>query len=291
MPASTVISTHGGLLGNYLFLPYWYSRKVPGMLFSTLSVNDVLIWTIVSAMTFSLSSCTTSQPESHESVHSDLRFSRIAMTSKESLVDLGSTRAHPGRSSETATKGAALGTASGVVVGAASCGPWFPICVLMYGSIGLVAGSVVGISTYQFSGVSDLDALHFGESLSHLNSKKNFQNELISLTRGQLPAEFVTSPERADAQVVTDLCQIRFEQKSSLEIHLSATAELTIVMNAGRPNQYSETRKFSTTSDHGNPDRWLATDAVDLGQVIDSVIKDLSSQMAAEIQAIRTANH
>jgi|GEM_PF-5211892 len=212
------------------------------------------------------------------------QFENLALIASERLPGIERADSHIERAVEGIRPGATVGTMGGVVVGSAACGPWlFPICVLQFGLLGLLAGGVAGGALYSTTGLSEVDALYVNEALSRIDQERDFQQELIAHLELQLPPEIQSTPEQADVQVLAGLARINFIQRSRDEIQIEIFGLLAFSWEIENKHFATHTIGFKAGSKKEDIDTWLANDSKMFEVAIEEGIAELSSKMTSAL--------
>jgi hypothetical protein len=144
-------------------------------------------------------------------------------------------------------------------------------------------------AAYGFSGISKEDALYINEAVSQLDQQHDFQQELLDQLERQLPEAVQATPEQANVQVVVQLVQIDFVQRSGDNILLSAQGSMFLGWNVSETAQTSRRFEFSVGTEEKDIDAWLADDGRQLGAGIRECIAELANTISTKLLQIQSA--
>jgi hypothetical protein len=183
--------------------------------------------------------------------------------------------------------GAAVGASSVLVTGLLTsllCGPYFAVCFAGTGAAalgGAAAGAVVGGSV----SLTAEEKERVNGRLENLQRERNLSEDLADSLSARLPAERLTVPDTADAQLILEVQGWRaasgFEDTISIGIAVKATLEWELDKAESRDTS----RGFICWTEPAPLEDWLDSDDTPPAQELSHCIDDLAVQIWTALKA------
>lgn len=225
-----------------------------------------------------LAACATKQP-----VEPDLpnrTFSSISLISETDLMEIVTPATTAERSQEGFQKGAAAGGAGGMAAGAI-CGPYWGLCAGGFGLIGWLGGGLTG-AMYGFTGISEQDSIRLRKNMESLDSKWDFQSDLVDRVKQAVPSAMLTEPESAEIHAILVLERVEFidlDQEIVLETH----ARLAFTLNNSSSEPAIGSKVFTGRSPASDIAEWRAFQSKKMKQAMEESLKLIAEDVATAL--------
>jgi hypothetical protein len=188
--------------------------------------------------------------------------------------------------SERVGHGAGTGGSRGLGAGAASglaCGTWAPLCVPVFGLVGLVVGGVGGMF-YGLSGLPAEKAVKINAMLTALDARRDLRAELAAALARDVPADLQAGPDAATLDASTRIERFKLKQRGGHLVSLHLRASMTIAWDKAAGN-WRESRRFEYESESPTQDidAWIAGGEAGFDAAVSDCLEDVVRQMRGRL--------
>ena len=251
-----------------------------------LNSKQPLLNYLIVGLLFAITTSCASRP-SDKPRHVNPPFSTVSVISAEDVISTMTSDTESERSSEGKLVGGVSGAASGALIGAAMCVPGVylaPLCAVVYGMYGAIAGTVVGAESGSYlwgsTGLSDDDARYFKKLTAQLISSRDLNHELAESLREKLPSRMLQAPAEADVQVVPIIKSITIEEVEDEVAVIRMRGTLIFVTGTEDDVTRHGTFGFKTKSKERPLAVWLYPGGESINQAVDAGINKFADKIS-----------